>query len=474
MRKQPFWEEFKTKQSSTLEKLLKKAAHTSFGKTHQFTNIKSPEAFQTKIPLGDYSSHLAWWGEFDAEENPLWPEPFHTLAKTSGSTNKGSNYFPITRDQVQSNKTSLAYYLFQLKKAGILSWKELLFHQIFFLGSQPDGKKAFGKTAEYMSVYGLQKTPGWLKSRIVPGLELKGLEDFTAIKKMCAKKARDWDIRLLSGFPCWMAQIAEEICESHGIEHLKEIWPEIKCYLYSGMDIAPYRKRLEQTLPSIPFLETYVGTEGFYGYQLPGEPGMRFNLKSGIYYEFLSTEETQLSTVHQPKAGCKYELVISSNAGLWRYRTNDLISFIDTDCKFFQFAGRAEDAINLMGELLNPSQIFSVVHWMQKIKSLEIIYITVLPYSLDNKIGHAWLVCLRNGLLPEALELDQKVMEQNEFYTSLRKQEEGLLPAKLIHLEASTFETYLRLGTGFHSQRKMPLCLPRNQEYFIEFVKQHL
>jgi hypothetical protein len=474
MKKITFWEEFKSKQSGTLEKLLKKAASTSFGKTYQFSKIKSPEAFQSQVPLGDYASHSDWWGRFDAAVNPLWPEPFQILAKTSGSTNKGSNYFPITKDQLKSNKTSLAYFLFQLKKAGILSWKELLFNQIFFLGSVPDDKKAFGMTAEYMSVYGLQKTPKWLKSRIVPGLDLEDLQEFNAIKKMCARKARDWDIRILSGFPCWIAQIAEEICEINGAEHLKEIWPELKCYLYSGMDIAPYRKRLEKTLQSIPILETYVGTEGFYGYQLPGEPGMRLNLKSGIYFEFLSTEDQEKLVVHQPKAGCTYELVISSNGGLWRYRTRDLISFIDSECKYFKFAGRDQDAINLMGELLNIAQIKTVIQWMQNIQSLEIIYITILPYNLENKIGHAWLVCSRNGHLPDAMELDEKVMEQNEFYAGLRKQDEGLLPTKLIQLEASIFEDFLKKGTGLHTQRKIPLCLPRNQEYFLEIVKKQL
>lgn len=129
-------------------KAFKKGACTAIGKSYQFSQIKSPEVFHSQVPLGDYASHLAWWGQFDAAENPLWPEPFQILAKTSGSTNKGNNYFPVTKDQLKSNKTSLAYYLFQLKKAGILSWKELLFQQIFFLGSLPNEKNSFGKKSQ--------------------------------------------------------------------------------------------------------------------------------------------------------------------------------------------------------------------------------------------------------------------------------------------------------------------------------------
>ena len=475
MRKHLFWEEFQKRQASTLKSLLKKAGETNFGKTHQFHQIKSAEEFQSKVPLGDYESHAKWWGEFDAAVNPLWPEPYHLLGKTSGSTSKGSNYFPITKNQLKSNKTSLAHYLYKLKKAGILSWKDLLFNQLFFLGSVPDGKKAFGRPAEYMSVYGLQQTSNWLKSRIVPGLSLDGLDNFNEIKKMCGRKAHRWNISVLSGFPCWIAQIAEEICETNGKEYLKEVWPGLKCYLYSGMDVAPYRTRLEKTLKNIPWLETYVGTEGFYGYQLPGEPGMRLNPTSGIYYEFLSIEDTQEpSSVEQPIAGCTYELAISSNAGLWRYRTRDLISFIDSECKFFRFAGRVQDAINLMGELLNPSQILAVMDWIQKSYSLEIVYLTILPYAIENKIGHAWLVCSRNGLLPESNVLDLQVMKVNEFYAGLRNQEQGLMPAKLIQLDQAFFEDYLIQGTGFHSQRKIPLCLPRNQEYFLAAVKKIL
>ncbi len=107
-----------------------------------------------------------------------------------------------------------------------------------------------------------------------------------------------------------------------------------------------------------------------------------------------------------------------------------------------------------------------------QIKSPEALHSKV---PLGDYASHlAWLVCSRNGHLPEALELDKKVMEQNETYDVLRKQEEGLLPAKLIQLEASIFEDFLKQGTGFHSQRKIPLCLPRNQEYFIEIVKKYL
>src|SRR5690606_30520647 len=78
-------------------------------------------------------------------------------------------------------------------------------------------------------------------------------------------------------------------------------------------------------------------------------------LDYGIYYEFLPVErldDDQPKTLglHEVELGKNYAMVISTNAGLWRYVVGDTIKFVSLHPYRIQITGRTKQYINTFGE----------------------------------------------------------------------------------------------------------------------------
>ena len=78
------------------------AKKTTFGKKHDFSNIKTYSQFIKKIPIQDYNSlktyiDMARMGQ----TNILWPGKIKWFAKSSGTTKNKSKFIPITTDSLK-------------------------------------------------------------------------------------------------------------------------------------------------------------------------------------------------------------------------------------------------------------------------------------------------------------------------------------------------------------------------------------
>lgn len=84
---------------------------------------------------------------------------------------------------------------------------------------------------------------------------------------------------------------------------------------------------------------------------------MLLMLDYGIYYEFIPATEVEkenpkVINLAEVKLGEDYEMVISTTAGLWRYRLGDLIRFTNIIPFRFVIIGRTKHFINVFGEEL--------------------------------------------------------------------------------------------------------------------------
>ena len=81
------------------------------------------------------------------------------------------------------------------------------------------------------------------------------------------------------------------------------------------------------------YLENYNASEGYFGLQDQADSeDLLLMLDYGIYYEFLPMEniheeQPQTLGLGQVELGKNYALIISTNAGLWRYKIGDTIKF---------------------------------------------------------------------------------------------------------------------------------------------------
>src|SRR5690606_28135780 len=145
-----------------------------------------------------------------------------------------------------------------------------------------------------------------------------------------------------------------------GKEHLLEVWPNLEFYFHGGVSFKPYREQFRKLIPSdsMYYLENYNASEGFFAVQDQADSeDLLLMLDYGIYYEFLPFE--QLEQEHprtlgldEVEVGKNYALIISTNAGLWRYMIGDTIRFTTLNPYRIQITGRTKHYINVFGEEL--------------------------------------------------------------------------------------------------------------------------
>src|SRR5690606_16926121 len=77
-------------------------------------------------------------------------------------------------------------------------------------------------------------------------------------------------------------------------------------------------------------------------------------LDYGIFYEFIpmgGDGETALP-IWEVQLGINYAMVITTNAGLWRYKIGDTVRFTSLDPYRIKITGRTKHHINVFGEEL--------------------------------------------------------------------------------------------------------------------------
>src|SRR5690606_27339610 len=108
----------------------------------------------------------------------------------------------------------------------------------------------------------------------------------------------------------------------------------------------------------VKYYQTYNASEGFFGVQdRSGADDMLLMLDYGIFYEFmplseLGRENARTLQLDEVETGVNYALIISTNAGLWRYMIGDTVQFTSLDPFHIVVSGRTRHYINVFGEEL--------------------------------------------------------------------------------------------------------------------------
>ncbi|MBR0418502.1 MAG: GH3 auxin-responsive promoter family protein, partial [Erysipelotrichaceae bacterium] len=71
------------------------------------------------------------------------------------------------------------------------------------------------------------------------------------------------------------------------------------------------------------------------------------------YYEFIPVDdETKILSLDELEIGKEYEIVITNQAGFYRYRCGDVIKVLDylNYCPYINFSSRKGTLLNITGE----------------------------------------------------------------------------------------------------------------------------
>jgi len=453
-------------QERVFQNLLTVGKNTAFGKDHNFSEIKTYQDFCERVPIRDYEELKPYIERIrKGEKDVLWRGMPTYFAKTSGTTS-GAKYIPLTKDSIPNHFGTARNALFNYAaQANNFNW---LNGKLIFLSGSPELERVDGILTGRLSGISNHMVPAWLKTSQLPTYETNCIDDWETKLENIVEETRRADMRMISGIPPWVQMYYERLLAVTGKKYVKDIFPNFNVFAFGGVNYEPYRAGLEELIGKrVDSVETYPASEGFIAFQdSQTEPGLLLNVNSGIFFEFIPTEEffnenpTRLS-LKDVEIGVNYAIILNNNAGLWGYNIGDTVQFVSLNPPRLVVSGRIKHFISAFGEHVIGKEVEESMLKVSRDTQVKIVEFTVAP-QVNPANGelpyHEWLVEFET--MPDNMDnfakmIDKEMIEQNIYYKDLL---DGnvLQPLKITPLRRDAFRDYMKSQGKLGGQNKVP------------------
>lgn len=331
-------------QQRVLKRLLKRHAASVFGREYGFANLLQVSDFQAHVPIHDYESlspyiKRAMAGELDV----LACGNIRAFERTSGSIS-AAKYIPCTADSMAEFHEAVSAWMGGLfcRHPSLLAGRSWWIVSALQPASMTSGGISIGLNSDldYLSTWE-RALARWIFVQTPALRDLK-----TSLAELAAALKKEPDLRLIS---VWNPSL---LLLLH--EHIGQAWPNltvISCWadawaaedaeklrtLYPGVIVQPKGLLATEGVITLPWGDSTV-------------PALNSH-----FLEFLDVQG-HAHLVHELRLGEEYEVLLSTSAGLWRYRLGDKVRVTGKvqQTPTLQFIGRADGGCDLRGEKLNP------------------------------------------------------------------------------------------------------------------------
>ncbi|GDX43005.1 hypothetical protein LBMAG22_15340 [Bacteroidota bacterium] len=463
-------------QLRVLKKLLKKARFTAFGQQYHFDQAllsKHPgKKFQELVPIHDYNKiYNEWWKQtLDGTPDVAWPGQIKYYALSSGTSEAASKYIPVTNDLLRSNMVNYLRQLISLVRYEEANMRAMT-KGFLMLGGATDLKK--GKAGWYagdLSGILAKRRPFWFQTFYKPGGRIAAISDWNQKLQEIVEQAPNWDIGYLVGVPAWCQMLMEMVIERYKLNHIHEIWPNLSFFVHGGVAFEPYKKGFEKLLGKpIVYVENYLSSEGFIGFKTREHAtGMQLILNNNIFFEFIPFDESNFDAdgnpypeadakmIHEVEEGKEYALLMSTNAGAWRYLIGDTIRFTDIERSEIVITGRIKHFLSLTGEHLSVDNMNKAIELVSDELNISIPEYTVVGFPYQSFFAHRWYVATDDKVDANLLrtKIDQHLRVLNDDYAIER--DSALKEVFLEVLPEQKFLEFMAVKGKLGSQHKFP------------------
>ncbi len=468
-------------QNKVLKNLLFNANNTAFGNDHNFKNISNHSEWTASVPVRDYEELVPYMERAKAGElSVLWPGMPKYFCKTSGTTS-GTKFIPLTQaslpNHIGSARNALLNYIGETGQSKFVDGK-----MIFLQGSPELSRLDSGIPYGRLSGIVANHVPAYLQKNRMPSYATNCIEDWeTKINRIVEETCKQ-DMRLISGIPSWVQMYFELLLEKTGKQTIKEIFPNFELFVFGGVNFAPYKSRFAELIgEEIPTIELYPASEGFLAYQDSQEAeGLRLNINSGIYFEFIKAEEyfsenPKRYALHEVELGVNYALILSNNAGLWAYSIGDTVKFVSLKPYRILVTGRIKHFTSAFGEHVIGEEVDrAMTHALSQLNfSVNEFHVAPQVQPSEGLPYHEWIIEF-NGEIPElnVLQelLDNKMQEQNVYYKDLIVGS-VLQKLKITPVKNGAFNAYMKSEGKLGGQNKIPRLA--NDRKLVDALLQH-
>ena len=473
-------------QGEIFKKLIDQAKQTEFGKKYDFKSITTHEDYKNRVPVQSYEELFPYIERLmRGEQNLLWPSEITWFARSSGTTNARSKFIPVSPETLEDchfkgGKDLISIYVNNYPESKMFTGKGLAIggsHQINEFN--PNENSYYGDVSAVI----MKNLPLWAQFIRTPSLEVALMDKWEEkIEKMASVTAEE-NVTSLSGVPTWTILLLQRIMEIKGTTNILEIWPNLEVFFHGAVAFTPYQELFNKLIPTdkMRYMETYNASEGFFGIQdRTDSDELLLMLDYGIFYEFIPFEELNndnptVLSLDQVQVGQNYAMIISTNAGLWRYNIGDTVKFTSTDPYRIKISGRTKHFINAFGEELIIENAENAITKACKETNSVIDNFTAAPIYFDEgkRGGHEWIIeiCQKpNNLETFVKNLDDRLRAVNSDYDAKRYKDMALLPPIVHSVEEGTFYRWMEKRGKLGGQNKVPR-LSNNREHLEEILK---
>lgn len=470
-------------QSELFRRLITSAKNTEWGKKYGYESIKTIEHYKLRVPINEYEDLKPYIDRVrQGEQQVLWSSDIKWFAKSSGTTSDKSKFIPVSPEALEEchykgGKDMLSLYCSNNPETGVFDGKA-----IGLVGSHNYPSKDARSYHGDVSAILMENLPFWVQLIRTPDRTIALMNEWESKIEQMAKITMEENVTNISGVPSWTLLLLKRILELTGKDTISEIWPNFEVFIHGGVNFSPYRNQFSRIVPEgTKYLQTYNASEGFFGIQDRNDADdMLLMLDYGIYYEFLpldqlDEESPKTLSLDEVETGKNYAVIISTNAGLWRYKIGDTVRFTSLNPFRIQVSGRTRHFINAFGEELiidNAEQAIAIAS--QKADAVINEY-TAAPvyFDDDSNAAHEWLIEFEHP--PKNGEyfievLDNALKSINSDYEAKRYHSMILDQPIVRQMPKGSFYLWLKEKGKLGGQNKVPR-LSNNRKYIEEILE---
>ncbi|MEA5137692.1 GH3 auxin-responsive promoter family protein [Arcicella rigui] len=464
--------------------LIQLAKQTEWGKKYDYQSITSIQTFQERVPISNYENLFPYIERMmRGEQNVLWHSEIQYFSKSSGTTNARSKFIPVSKESLDDchfmgGKDMMTLLVENKPDTEVFSGKGLS------IGGSLQSNQLNSRTyLGDVSAVVMKNLPIWAQLIRTPSLEVALMDVWEAKIQKMAEVTSQENVTSILGVPTWTLVLIEKVLEITGKDNILEVWPNFEFFIHGAVAFQPYREMFShQIFPSstVNYLEIYNASEGFFGIQddFNRKDEMLLMLDYGIFYEFIPMEEIEsdnpkVLTLQEVELHKNYAILISTNAGLWRYKIGDTVRFTSRYPFRIKISGRTKHFINAFGEELIIENAERAITRACEATNAILSDYTAGPVYMNNRQQgcHEWIIEFSQAPNDQALFnriLDETLREINSDYDAKRYKDMVLAPPKINVVPKDTFYAWMRNRGKLGGQHKVPRL--SNSREFVEQI----
>ncbi|WP_242120973.1 GH3 auxin-responsive promoter family protein [Aestuariivivens sediminicola] len=466
-------------QNELLFSLLDFAKHTELGKRYDFSSIKNYSTFAERVPIKNYDG---WQDIIErarlGENNIFWPTPIKWFAKSSGTTRARSKFIPVSPESLEdchyaASKDLLCMYLNNNEDSQLFTGKSLR------LGGSKELYKENGTVFGDLSAILIDNMPFWAEFSSTPSNKVSLMSDWEHKMQAIVDETINENVTSLAGVPSWMLVLLHHVLETTGKTNLVEVWPNLEVYFHGGVSFTPYTNQYKNIIPerTFKYYEIYNASEGFFAIQDQNNSNeLLLMLDYGIFYEFIpmdlyDTPNEKAIPLSEVELDVNYAIIITTNAGLWRYKLGDTVRFTCLSPYRIKISGRTKHHINVFGEELIIENAEEALKKVCKRTKAEIVDFTAAPIFMEGKEkgAHEWLIEFKTH--PKDLNyftelFDNALKALNSDYEAKRYNNITLNKPTINVARRHLFYDWLKQNNKLGGQHKIPRL--SNSRHYLE------